>query len=686
MKRIAVFVAILLAAGCTTTPPEPPITEVPKEPVDELPVAVDTGDLTALQGRRICLDPGHGGPWPGAVAPSNAIREADVNLNVARRLQRMLEQTGATVIMTRTDDTVLQPENLGADLAARAALANQQQADAFLSIHHNADIETGSDRNDLEVYYKLREEGASLDLAQALTRSLARELGATATARRLLPGNYKVLRLAQVPAVLLESSYMTQASNAAALATEQTVTAEAHAIAVGLANYFALDPPQVATAELAALEGGRAHELRVRFARGLPIDMSTVHVWMDDVPAAGAAEPGEGGFVWTFPNTLSNGAHDMQVTLRNARGAGIEFPVDGVVNRPPASISLMQIPDRVAARSGCEILVQAHIHDALGFSVADGTAAVLEQTGDTTTTTNGVARFYLADPEKTPELTVTSGSARQKMALRFGDARYRSLRTVSASTTAAIGGAAVAVNGATLGVTTPEGWFAVPVSVNDVYVRCPGYEPAFVKLEKARGDVPLNPIASGALIGKTIVLDPAYGGRDAGSIGPAGMRASDYALDVARRTAALLRAAGATVHITRRGDQETSEPQRVLVAEETGADIMVSVSLGSRGAGAKTLDASGHRADRNAFVGHYPNSADGTRLATAIGGALGGLPAVPSVAYVVQQTGCPAVLVQPADIADGDNESRYRSPDVQRKVADGIYRGILGYYGAEMAL
>ncbi len=120
MKRFAVLVAIVLVAGCKTTPPTPPVTEGPNEPVEQFPVAVDTGDLGPLQGRRICLDPGHGGPWPGAIAPTNAVREADVNLNVALRLQRMLEQAGATVIMTRTDDAVLQPENLAADLAARA--------------------------------------------------------------------------------------------------------------------------------------------------------------------------------------------------------------------------------------------------------------------------------------------------------------------------------------------------------------------------------------------------------------------------------------------------------------------------------------------------------------------------------------------------------------------------------------
>jgi N-acetylmuramoyl-L-alanine amidase len=682
MKRIGVLVAIILAAGCRTTPPEPPIAEKPTQPIHELPVAVDTGDLSSLHGRRICLDPGHGGPWPGAVAPSNSIREADVNLNVARRLQRMLEQAGATVIMTRVDDTVPQPANLSADLAARAAIANQNQVDAFLSIHHNADIDTGSDRNDLEVYYKLREEGASLDLAQALTRSLARELGATATARRLLPGNYKVLRQAEVPAVLLESSYMTHAANASALASEQTLTAEANAIAVGLANYFALDPPLLASSELATLDNGRTHELRVRFARGMPIDMTTVHVRLDGAPAPGVAEPAEGGFVWTFPHTLPNGPQDIQVTLRNAKGAALEFPANAVVNRPATSIALTQTPERIAARSGCEILVQAHVHDALGFSVADGATVALEQTGDTATTTNGIARFYIAEPEKTPTLTVSCGTTCESIALTFGDARYRSLRVVRTDTTLPIGGAAVAANGTTLGVTTPEGWYAAPVTVNEVYIRRPGYEPAFVKLGKARADVPLTPIANGAIIGKTIVLDPAYGGREAGAIGPEGMRASDYALGVARRTAALLRAAGATVHISRPGDLETSEPQRVLVAEDTGADILVSISLGSRGANARTLDASGHRADRAAFVGHYPNSPDGTRLAKVIGDALGGLPAVPSVTYVVQQTGCPAVLVQPADITEAGNESRYRSPEVQRMVADGIYRGILAFYGS----
>ncbi|MFQ5663340.1 MAG: N-acetylmuramoyl-L-alanine amidase [Terriglobia bacterium] len=80
---------------------------------------------------RIVLDPGHGGHDTGTIGPSGFM-EKDLALDVARRLGRLLEgQLGANVIYTREDDTFVPLEN-------RIALANEKQADLFLSIHANS--------------------------------------------------------------------------------------------------------------------------------------------------------------------------------------------------------------------------------------------------------------------------------------------------------------------------------------------------------------------------------------------------------------------------------------------------------------------------------------------------------------------------------------------------------------------
>jgi N-acetylmuramoyl-L-alanine amidase len=80
---------------------------------------------------RVVLDPGHGGHDTGSIGPSGLL-EKDVVLDVALRLGNLIEERmGAEVVYTRRDDTFV-------PLEQRTALANEKQADLFLSIHANA--------------------------------------------------------------------------------------------------------------------------------------------------------------------------------------------------------------------------------------------------------------------------------------------------------------------------------------------------------------------------------------------------------------------------------------------------------------------------------------------------------------------------------------------------------------------
>jgi N-acetylmuramoyl-L-alanine amidase len=80
---------------------------------------------------RIVLDPGHGGHDTGTIG-RNGLKEKDLVLEVARQLQTLLqERLSAEVVLTRTDDTFI-------PLEERTALANQHQADVFVSIHANS--------------------------------------------------------------------------------------------------------------------------------------------------------------------------------------------------------------------------------------------------------------------------------------------------------------------------------------------------------------------------------------------------------------------------------------------------------------------------------------------------------------------------------------------------------------------
>ena len=85
--------------------------------------------------KRVVLDPGHGGRFPGACA--HGLEEKELNLSVARKLKRMLEDKGIEVLMTRSRDTELS-EDLSTDLDLRCDFTNSKRTDIFVSIHANA--------------------------------------------------------------------------------------------------------------------------------------------------------------------------------------------------------------------------------------------------------------------------------------------------------------------------------------------------------------------------------------------------------------------------------------------------------------------------------------------------------------------------------------------------------------------
>ncbi|TCP53423.1 N-acetylmuramoyl-L-alanine amidase [Tumebacillus sp. BK434] len=87
--------------------------------------------------KRICIDPGHGGYDPGAVA--KGVREKDITLKIGLQLRDLLRKAGFEVLMTREAD--VSPggyPQVAADLRERCRIANTKQVDVFLSLHVNA--------------------------------------------------------------------------------------------------------------------------------------------------------------------------------------------------------------------------------------------------------------------------------------------------------------------------------------------------------------------------------------------------------------------------------------------------------------------------------------------------------------------------------------------------------------------
>ncbi len=89
----------------------------------------------------VCIDPGHGDQWRdfGAIG-ADGTREADINLAIGKLLKRYLSKSGVSVIMTREEEISKLPvwDDRSGDLPARVGLANDTQADLFISIHCNS--------------------------------------------------------------------------------------------------------------------------------------------------------------------------------------------------------------------------------------------------------------------------------------------------------------------------------------------------------------------------------------------------------------------------------------------------------------------------------------------------------------------------------------------------------------------
>lgn len=110
--------------------------------LEEKNTAVPTVALPVTN-RVIVLDAGHGKPDEGAQS-SNGTTEAETNLKIAKKLQNLLEQSGATVILTRSDENAIYDaeesslrQKKVSDIHNRVKIGNESSADIFVSIHLN---------------------------------------------------------------------------------------------------------------------------------------------------------------------------------------------------------------------------------------------------------------------------------------------------------------------------------------------------------------------------------------------------------------------------------------------------------------------------------------------------------------------------------------------------------------------
>jgi N-acetylmuramoyl-L-alanine amidase len=169
----------------------------------------------------VVLDPGHGGPDPGAIG-IGGIEEKNIVLDIAEKLAVQLRSRGIDVILTRDTD-------LDLDLPPRVALAERVKADLFVSIHANSIDLNHPDVNGLQTYYF---HDNSSNLAQLIHQEVLHTTGIHD--RSVRTARFYVIRNTSMPAVLVEVGFVTGQEDAAHLSDASYREKTAEAIAAGI--------------------------------------------------------------------------------------------------------------------------------------------------------------------------------------------------------------------------------------------------------------------------------------------------------------------------------------------------------------------------------------------------------------------------------------------------------------------
>jgi N-acetylmuramoyl-L-alanine amidase len=244
---------VIDVAAATTDTAQPP---QPTPPPQEMPPLLEVSPTTGL--RSVVVDAGHGGAEEGARGPGGTV-EKTVTLGVARRLKAALEgRLGVRVILTRDGDATV-------GLDQRAAVANNNKADLFISLHANASVRSSA--TGAEVFYlsldeygeeaaraaaspgetlpvfgggsreidvvpwrlaQARHIGNSAVLARAVEAALRGRIAMSSRALQQAP--FRVLVGANMPAVLVEMGFMTNPAQEKQLSSDEYQNAVAQSL------------------------------------------------------------------------------------------------------------------------------------------------------------------------------------------------------------------------------------------------------------------------------------------------------------------------------------------------------------------------------------------------------------------------------------------------------------------------
>lgn len=194
-----------------------------------------------VSGKTIVVDAGHGVPDEGAES-SNGTTEAETNLKIALKLQNLLEQSGCTVILTRSDENAIYDldsktlkQKKVSDIRNRVKIGNESSADIFVSIHLNKIPQPQYDG--WQTFYKEgSEEGAKLakSIQSSLNEAIQRENNRIAKTIE----NIYIIRKVEIPTTIVECGFLSNPEEEKLLLQDEYQNKLAWGIYNGIISYF----------------------------------------------------------------------------------------------------------------------------------------------------------------------------------------------------------------------------------------------------------------------------------------------------------------------------------------------------------------------------------------------------------------------------------------------------------------
>ena len=231
-KRVSIIVVCLLL-GIFAYSYEGQKIDVDKE--------IEQTASTPVSGKVIVLDAGHGVPDEGAQS-SRGTTEAETNLKIALKLQNLLEQSGATVILTRSDEngiydvdkTTLKQKKVS-DIRNRVKIGNSSSADIFVSIHLNK-ISQEQYSGWQTFYKKDNEQGEKLatEIQNNLTEAVEKENNRVP----MKIDNVYIVKNVEIPLTIVECGFLSNEEEEKKLQEDDYQNRLAWGIYNGINDYF----------------------------------------------------------------------------------------------------------------------------------------------------------------------------------------------------------------------------------------------------------------------------------------------------------------------------------------------------------------------------------------------------------------------------------------------------------------